>query len=358
MTVVVYECDTCKREVYRKQNTAGIDVVGRCVITNGCKGKLLQIEVKPAHAVGHSTTPVIGLQDWTPRKILYTHTQAFAKKQWVITHDMNGIPIVNVFTYKQNSTDLIPVTPVSIEPTSGNVTTITFATATAGVAQLLMRSSVTDQAITTLKPRVVENEYTADHFVLSESLYMTNGPEAYGEFTVATRIATRDNPTFGFDPYQEIRIQPVYLSPSTLEHMPNLPQLVFRAINNTPVDTASSPWAGTTKVVVAGAQYVVRSVNIHYPSGTLPTLGIPEGAPVFFNIVDAAGNIVRTLQKGEMLALLADSPFLVVDKIFDKYVDLSQITEASAPKQLVYNNLNWRFNPSLLTKTYPNIITL
>lgn len=358
MAVVVYQCDTCKREVYRKQNTAGIDVVGRCIITNGCKGRLLQIEIKPSHAVGHSPTPVIGLQDWTPRKILFTHTQSFAKKQWTITHNMNGIPIVNVFTYKRDSTDLLPITPVSIESTSANVTTITFATATAGIAQLMMRSSVADQAITTLKPRVLENEYTSDHFVLSESLYMTNGAESYGEFTVATRIATRDNPNYGFDPYKEIHIQPVYLSPATLEHLPALPKLTFRAINNTPVDTAASPWAGTTKVVVAGAQYVVRSVNIHYAQGNLPSLGIPEGAPVFFNVVDANGKIQRTLQRGEMLALLAESPFLAVDKIFDKYVDLSQITESTAPRQLVYNNLNWRFNPSLLTKTYPNIITL
>lgn len=358
MAVVVYECDTCKREVYRKQNTEGIDVVGRCVITSGCKGKLLQIEIKPSHAVGHSTTPVIGLQDWTPRRILFTHTQAFAKKQWIINHNMNGIPIVNVFQYKQDSTDLIAAKPVSIDFTSANTVAITFSTATAGVAQLMMRSSVSDQTITTLKPRVVESEYTADHFVLSESLYMTNGPEAYGEFTVATRIATRDNPNYGFDPYKEIHIQPVYLSPSSLEHLPTLPMLTFRAINNTPVDTATSPWAGTTKVVVAGAQYVVRSVNIHYPQGNLPSLGIPEGAPVFFNVVNSDGSIERTLQKGEMLALLADSPFLVVDKVFDKYVDLSQISESTAPRQLVYNNLNWRFNPSLLTKTYPNIITL
>lgn len=357
MAVVVYQCDTCKREIYRTQNVQGIDIVGRCVITNGCKGKLLQIEVKPSHAVGHSVPPVIGLQDWTPRKILFTHTQAFAKKQWVINHNMNGIPIVNVFRQNDDGS-LTEITPVEITFPSSDSVRIVFATAIAGVAQLLMRSSMSDQAITTVKPRVIEEEYDANHFVLSESQYLTNGPETYGELTIATRIATRDNPSFGFDPYKEIHIQPVYLSPATLQWLPTTPILTFRAINNTPVDTASSPWAGVTKVVVSGAQYVVRSANIHTNVGTVTSLGIPEGSPVFFKVVNADGATERILQRGEMLGLLADSPFLTVDRIFDRYVDLYQITEANAPKQMVYNDLNWRINPSLITKTYPNIITL
>lgn len=369
MAVVVYECDTCKREVYRKQNTQGIDIVGRCVITDGCKGKLLQKEIKPSHAVGHSTAPVIGLRDWQPRKILYTHTQALAKKQWVIPHNMNGMPIVNVFSYSNDgSLKLNPIVPVDIQFTSSNVVTITFATSVSGVTQLLMRSSVTDQTITTLKPRLIENEFDANRFVLSESVFMTNGPETYGELTIATRVVTRDKPEFGFDPYEEITIQPHYLSPSTgKEILPLVPAMTFRAVDEFPVDTASSPWAGVIKTVIGGAQYIVRSANIHSADGTLPTLGVAEGSPVYFTVIAKGWNkttkkydegVERVLQKGELFGLLADSPFLTVDKIMDKYVDLSQITEETAPRQLVYIDYNWRVNPSLLTKTYPTIITL
>lgn len=368
MAVVVYECDTCKREVYRKQNTQGIDIVGRCIITDGCKGKLLQKEIKPSHAVGHSTAPVIGLRDWTPRKILYTHTQALAKKQWIIQHNMNGMPIVNVFSYSADgSLKLNPIVPVEITFTSSNVVTISFATSVAGVAQLLMRSSVTDQTITTLKPRLVESDYNADMFVLSESVFMTNGPETYGELTIATRVVTRDKPDYGFDPYEVITIQPHYLSPSTgQEILPLVPPMTFRPVDQFPVDTASSPWAGVIKTVIGGAQYIVRSANIHSASGTLPSLGIAEGSPVYFTVTAKVWNPTtktyavgeRVLKKGEMLGLLADSPFLTVDKIMDKYVDLSLISEATAPRQLVYTDYNWRVNPSLLTKTYPTIITL
>lgn len=368
MAVVVYECDTCKRDVYRKQNTQGIDIVGRCVITDGCKGKLLQKEIKPSHAVGHSTAPVIGLRDWEPRKILYTHTQGLAKKQWVIQHNMGGMPIVNVFSYSVNgSMKLNPIVPLNIEFTSSNVVTISFATSVSGVSQLLMRSSVSDQAITTLKPILIESNFNPNLFILSESLFMTNGPETYGELTIATRVVTRDKPDCGFDPYEEIVIQPHYLSPATgKEILPRVPAMHFRAVDKIPVDTASSPWAGVTKTVIQGAQYIVRSANIHPAAGTLPTLGIPEGSPVYFTVHakvwDPIQKIyvdgVRVLKKGELLGLMADSPFLTVDKILDKYVDLSQVTEATAPRQLVYTDYNWRVNPSLLTKTYPTIITL
>lgn len=365
MAVVVYECDTCKRDVYRKQNTQGIDIVGRCIITDGCKGKLLQKEIKPSHAVGHSTAPVIGLRDWEPRKILYTHTQGLAKKQWVIQHNMGGMPIVNVFSYSvDGSLKLNPIVPLDIEFTSSNVVTISFATSVAGVSQLLMRSSVADQSITTLKPRLIESNFNPDLFILSESLFMTNGAESYGELTIATRVATRDRLNYGFDPYEEFVIQPHYLSPATgKEILPLMPAMHFRAVDKLPVDTASSPWAGVTKTVIQGAQYIVRSANIHPAAGTLPTLGIPEGSPVYFtvklwNAAEQAYTTDRVLKKGELLGLMADSPFLTVDKILDKYVDLSQVTEATAPRQLVYTDYNWRVNPSLLTKTYPTIITL
>lgn len=367
MAVVVYKCDACKREVYRKQNIQGIDVVGRCIITDGCRGKLQQQEVKPSHAVGHSPVPVIGLRDWTPRKILFTHTQTLAKKQWVITHNMNGIPIVNAYAYSTNgSMTLSPVVPLNIEFTSRNTVTITFATITSGIVQLLMRSSVDDQAITTLKPRTLDDGIDAEHFVLDESLYMTNGPDTYGELTIATRVVNRGRPDYGFDPYEEITIQPHYISPATgKEVLPLVPPMIFRPVDELPVDTSSS-WAGTSKVVVAGAQYIVRSANIHPSTASLASLGVADGSPVYFTIKAKVWHspsneyIVgdRVLQKGELLGLLTNSPFLIVDRVFDKYIDLCQISEESAPRQLVYTDYNWRINPSLSTKTYPTIIAL
>ena len=63
MAVVVYQCDTCKRETYRQQNRRGLDVISRCVITNGFRRTLTLQEVKPSYSIGHATPPVLGLAD-------------------------------------------------------------------------------------------------------------------------------------------------------------------------------------------------------------------------------------------------------------------------------------------------------
>lgn len=354
MAVVVYECDTCKREIHRSQNTRGLDVIGGCIITDGCRGKLNQKQIKPSHAVGHSTPPILGLKDWSARRILYTHNQELPRQRWQIDHKLNGLPIVNAYVYKQDSSgDLIAIEPTEITYVSNNTVTLTFPTTLAGKAQLIMRSSVSDQQITTLRPQTLESSYDAERFVIAEAFPLTNGAESVGELTIATRIESIISS--GFDPYAEIIIQPYYLSPSTLAILPATPPLVFKAVDNIPLDTSISPWAGATKVVVKGHQYLLRSASIH-GNGSLATAGIPEGAPVFFTV--SHKGVTRTLQKGEILGLVANAPFLTVDRILNKYVDLSMITQATAPRQMVYSQLNWLVNPSLLIKTYPDIITL
>lgn len=355
MAVVVYQCDTCKRETHRVQNQRGLDVIGRCVITDGCRGRLNQTQIKPSHAVGHSTAPVLGLRDWAARKVLYTHEQPLARQQWQITHNLGGLPIVNVYVYAQStSSTLIAIEPEDITYIDNNTVNVTFKTSMAGKAQLIMRSSVTDQQITTLLPKATSTTYDSERFVLSESFPLTNGSETFGELTIATRIESTI--ATGFDPYEEIILQPYYMSPATLSILPLTDPMIFKAANNLPVDTASSPWAGTTKAVIRGQQYLLRSANIHSSSGTLTDLGIPEGAPLFFTVTHKG--VTRTLAKGEMYALIANSPFLTVDKILDRCVDMSVITRANAPKQLAYSGLNWMVNQSLFIKMYPNIIAL
>lgn len=355
MAVVVYECDTCKREIHRQQNTLGIDVMGHCVITDGCRGRLNQQQIKPSHAVGHSTVPVLGLKDWSPRRILHTHKQEFPRRVWRITHNLGGIPIVNTFVYGQVETSkLFEITPEKVSYIDNNTVDVSFKTALAGKVQLLMRSSVSDQQISTLKPKVLEESFDADRFILSEAILLTNGAESFGELTIATRIQSSVHS--GFDPFKEIIIQPYYLSPSTLEILPTTQPIVFKAVDNIPIDSTVSPWAGITKTVIRGSQYITRSANIHGTAGILSNLGILEGAPVYFNVIYEGTS--RTLQPGELLGLLAVEPFLIVDKVLDKFVDLSVVSRASAPRQLVYSNLNWKINQSLLIKTFPNIITL
>ncbi|KKL11760.1 hypothetical protein LCGC14_2542580, partial [marine sediment metagenome] len=36
MAIVVYKCDLCQRKIELAQNKEGLEVTGRCIITDGC----------------------------------------------------------------------------------------------------------------------------------------------------------------------------------------------------------------------------------------------------------------------------------------------------------------------------------
>lgn len=353
MAVVVYQCDTCKRETYRAQNRMGLDVIGRCIITNGCRGKLNLQEVKPSYAIGHSTPPVIGLADWTPRKVLYTHNQGFLKKVWEVRHDLNNQPSVSVYVNKVVGTTetLVRTEPLSIDYTSNDTLQLTFATAVTGVAQCQARSASDGQNITTLIPVDVDATDPTT-FNIAKSFRLTSGSEV-GELTLATRVSTVA--VSGFAPTQQVLLNINFLSPSDLSEL-NVPvQLTLRDVNNTPVDTSGSPWAGAKYAVINGHKYLLRSVNIH-SEGQLTTLGVPPGAPFYFT-VNYLGN-EREIAEGEMLVLTAAAPYHVVDRDYSTVADVSQITKSTASALTTYSDANLLGNTALLEEIYPSIMLL
>lgn len=353
MAVVVYQCDTCNRETYRQQNRKGLDVISRCVITNGCRGKLILQEVKPSYAIGHSTPPIIGLADWTPRKVLYTHNQDFLKKVWDIQHDLNNQPSISAYINKTvgGVETLVKTEPTQIDYTSNDSVRLTFATAVTGVAQCQARSASDGQNITTLIPVDVDATDPTT-FSTSRSFRLTNGIES-GELTIATRVSTVA--VTGFSPTQPITLNVTFLSPTDLSPV-NVPvSLVMRTVDNTPVDTNASPWTGAKYATIQGHKYLLRSVNIHN-GGDLTTLGVPEGAPCYFT-VKYLGND-RTLVEGEMLILTSEAPYHSVDRNYDKVADMVGITPENATAMTAYTDRNILGNTSLLEDIFPSIILL
>ncbi len=354
MAVVVYQCDTCKRELHRKQNRLGLDVVNRCVITNGCRGKLFLEAVKPSYAIGRSTAPVIGLADWTARKVLHTHKQEFLKKVWEIRHDLNNQPSVSAYVYKGD--ELIRVEPESISYVTNDLLTVTFPTAVTGIAQCQARSASDGQNITTLTPKIVEDIDT-DTFSTSRSFPLTNGTDV-GELTIATRVSTVA--TSGFSPTQNLSIKVHFLSPTDLTEITSVPvTLTFKDANNIPVDTNASPWGDAKYVSISGHKYLVRSANIHVGGSigdTLTDRGIPQGAPCYFT-VEYLGN-PRELAPGEILILNSNAPHTKVDKIFDQITDMSDITPENASASTAYIGLDITANTALRKRIFPSIILL
>lgn len=351
MAVVVYQCDTCKRETYRQQNRKGLDVISRCIITNGCRGKLNLQEVKPSYAIGHSTPAVIGLVDWSARKVLFTFNQGFLKKTWEIHHNLNNQPSLSVFVYRDPNdlTSLMKVEPETIEYTTNDVVTLTFKTACTGVVQCQARSASDGQNITTLIPKDI-TPTDANIFSTQRSFRITNGLEN-GEITIATRVGTVA--ISGFAPTQPITLSLQFLSPVDLSEIAVPINLTLRNVDNTPVDTNASPWAGAKYATIHGRKYLLRSVNIH-ALGNLSSLGIPQGAPCYFK-VNYLGND-RTLTEDEMLILTASSPYHSVDRNYSQVADLMQLTKDKATAYTSYVDQDILGNTSLLEEIFPSII--
>lgn len=353
MAVVVYQCDTCKRETYRQQNRKGLDVISRCIITNGCHGKLNLQEVKPSYAIGHATPPVIGLADWTARKVLFTYKQGFLKKTWEIQHNLNNQPSLSVYIYKDPNdlNSLVKVDPETIDYTTNDLVTLTFKTAVTGVVQCQARSASDGQNITSLIPKDVE---VTDPTIFStdRSFRITNGLEN-GEITIATRVSTVA--VSGFAPTQPIQLSLRFLSPTDLSEIPVTTTLTLRSVDNTPVDTIASPWANAKYATIHGRKYLLRSVNIH-AFGNLSSLGIPQGAPCYFT-VSYLGN-ERPLVENEMLILTSSSPYHSVDRNYSEVADLMQLTKDKATAYTSYVDLDLLGNTSLLEEIFPSIILL
>jgi len=100
----VYRCDVCSRKIRVLADRDGIDVVQRCTITYGCRGKLhrvldsAEINDTPAFPV-----ELPGVADWYQRKIEYTHTQPIKSTRWVVKHNLSNKPLVYAYTSRQTS---------------------------------------------------------------------------------------------------------------------------------------------------------------------------------------------------------------------------------------------------------------
>lgn len=353
MAVVVYQCDTCKRETYRQQNRKGLDVISRCIITSGCHGKLNLQEVKPSYAIGHATPPVIGLADWSARKVLFTYAQGFLKKTWEIHHNLNNQPSVSVYVYKDanDTSSLVKEDPESITYTSNDIVTLTFRNAVTGIAQCQARSASDGQNITSLIPT---NTTVVDENIFStnRSFGITNGIE-FGELTLATRVGTMA--ITGFAPTQEIQITAQFLSPTDLSEIAAPVVMTMRSVNNTPVDTTGSPWSGAKYATIRGRKYLLRSVNIH-TNGNLTSLGIPQGAPCYFTIRYLGQP--RPLVEDEMLILTSTHPHHSVDRNYSQIADLSKLTKDKATAYTSYVDNDLLGNAALLEEIFPSIILL
>lgn len=238
MAVVTYQCTVCKRQVDLVQNQQGLEWVGHCNITLGCRGTLYQVEVLPDYIRGIPTPDVVGLKNWVQRKVLFNFTQGVASSQWVIQHNLGTAPSVVVYVNQPtqaNQNNQVEVLPTEIIYNTDDQLTLIFPTAYSGIAQCIARSS---------NPDILSPRPTPPVVTTPPTIQLSN----QGIMTLATRVATVGDPT-----NMSISLSFVLGSSGSST------DLTYVASN---VPSNLSPWSDTSSVVIRGKSYTVRTFNI------------------------------------------------------------------------------------------------
>lgn len=309
----VYKCDVCNRRIRVPINKYSFDVVQRCIITQGCLGKLHKT-ILPNDINTTSSIPpaVTGLQDWFQRRVFYVHTQQIKKTEWTIKHNLANKPTIQVFVNDIND-NLVEQQPTKIETIDRNTSLLIFDVEQSGMAECVTLSSenFTNPEVTTVT--------TITDFQLSNN----------GELTIAT---LNNNANINID----------VIFKTSQGDIP----VQYIAVDNIP--SVNSSWAGSQTIHVAGTIYNVRSFNLltHALGNTLFANNlIANGTAFYFPVLGAT--------KNQNLILLSAPPYQIVDKITNKYIDMNRINQTLP--EVYYSNREIFVAPPIIKNTYPPI---
>ena len=311
MAVVVYKCDVCKRTLDTIRNIEGLEIVDRCTITHGCRGKMYQTSLNLDYKRGQLPDEVIGLDDWQQRRVLYDHIQAIESTQWLIRHNLGTVPAISVFVDRplvddpDNRDEIIPE---DIQIITADVMLLIFDRSYSGIAQLVARQSDPDLVSPHVRT-VVDTTQSATQF------------SANSEVTIATRLIE------GVEP-PAINVKIAYQTTGGGE------QLVSYTADDQPA--LASPWSDVDTVVIRGKIYTIRSFNALIAEMTTGAIG--NGSTFRFVEIDTVGFATfRPIEKTEILIMLATSPYATVDKITNKFIDASDVNETENPFGFIYD---------------------
>lgn len=324
MAIITYKCTVCNREIELPRNPQGLEVIGRCVITEGCRGELYQINVNQDYVHGNFPPPVEGLTDWTKRRVLYDHFQTVRSNEWLIKHNLGVNPALHVYGERptENGPELIKIEPDSITVVNENTLRLTFSRAETGRAQCVARST---QHAVTVEQQVLQTSST-EAFQLTSSSELT--------------IATTDNSTIN-------QVELSFIAPNG-----QVTAIVYQ-VDNSPAIT--SPWSDYQQIMIQGIVYTVRSLNvINKPEFTDGTV-IDSSSFYVSGIQTSRDNNIRTPNEKEILILLSQSPYTVYDKIVNQYIDATGVIKDLAPFSFYYSSGELFGYSNLIKDVFPHI---
>lgn len=410
MAVVQYQCSICKRQIDIVQNQQGLEWIGHCNITLGCRGTLFQVEVLPDYIRGIPTPDVEGLKNWVQRKVLFNYTQSIAKTNWSITHNLGTAPSVVVYINQPTISDpsaQVEVLPEQIIYNSDDQLTLIFSTAYSGIAQCIARASNPDLLAPRPTPPVI---------VSTPTIQLSN----QGILTIATKTLSIGNPT-------NMSLTLSY----TLGSSAVSTDFTYTASN---VTSSFSSWSDISTVIIKGKTYNIRTFNVQTAQtvsgqvsngSTVDLVNINSVGQFNISVVSTAlapinqfvvdgdyslyfqpntgfsiigattptNNIIwvvesssynlttdkttisvtnnmtgefgpftkiicsgiRIIEPGEVLILLGTTPFTVYDKNPNAYVDFTAVNNATTQFDIFFQGEDLYANTAVETKVYPPI---
>lgn len=296
MTIIVYQCTVCDRQVDLQEQPRGLEVINRCIITDECRGTLYKVERKEDFVVGNFPDEVAGLTNYIQRRALYNQEQSIAESSWLITHNLGVNPSVQVIVDRTEEVDgviqefRVEVEPQRIEIIDANSLRVFFDRPETGLVQCIARASAPDRltnAVETTLGTVTEGD---------TYLQISNG----GVITIATDETSGQfgSPQLPIASTASVQLRYISDSQATEIESANTIDVNYDALHP-PV--SSSPWNDANVVYVDGQQYAIRTIAYGDP---VNDSGVTNGTTVFF----------EQTQAENIRVLIAAAPFDNVDK--------------------------------------------
>lgn len=345
MATISCKCDTCKRSIEIVENTHGLTIIGKCTITNGCRGRLYQIDRNPNTARGANPVIQQGVNNYVPRKAFSQYIQALPKDKWTVQHDLGVLPAV--FIYIPDATGKytqLDKNQYSIAPLNEDTVYVTFNSPQKGIAQCIARSSV---------------PYEGDNFELNDDAHQVS---TKGVITLAvprylTQITPLPTPVNVDVPYDlcsmgaKIRVEIEITKPNEES------SVCFEDLEN--VIDVRSPWTGWTSVLLeARRDMCVRTAAVlklrAFGNANLVKDDIPNGTRIRFLRIDYGTGVAQNIPSRGLMMLLANSPYEYIDKDKANVVDVGELVGESTD-YFTYADGELYLPESLIEKTYPII---
>ncbi|BBA65518.1 hypothetical protein [Xanthomonas phage XacN1] len=363
MATISYRCDTCKRAIELVENPQGFTVVGKCVITNGCVGRLYRTERNPNNVRESAPTYVSGLDNYVPRRAFYEFAQTLASDKWKVTHNMGILPSTFVYLQQEDGTfALSDNSAYKVTPVDKNTVMVTFPTKVRGIIQCVAKSTV-PLVPPTVTPEAAQFQVSATGvitFAIPKYLTQIRGqiPQVSAP-TVTPTLTPSPTPTqtpinMPLNLCEESNVIQIEIEITK----PNEdPFVCFEEVEN--VTDNRSPWNGWGEVLVGKRRnYCLRTIDLLklkvFGNANLQPGDIPDGTRIRFLRIDYGTGRKEAIPSRGLLMLLAKSPYAYADKIKDRLVDVGELI-GDTPDYFVYRGGELFLNETKVERSYPDI---